>query len=161
VLVAGEATAARDSTTIAERDLQQGETISSVIALVILVLVFGALAAAAIPLALGLVSIVVGLGVVALPGAGLRVLVLRAEHGHDDATGGRDRLFAVTVSRYREERAGGRDQLAAIVAAGATANRAVLFSGMIVVLALAGMLLIPSTVFRSLAVGAIVVVLVP
>jgi RND superfamily putative drug exporter len=160
VLVAGEATAARDSTTIAERDLQQGETVGSVIALVILVLVFGALAAAAIPLALGIVSIVVGLGVVALLGLAFEfsffvqnmVTMMGLAVGIDYS------LF--TVSRYREERSRGRDRLAAIVVAGASANRAVLFSGMTVILALAGMLLIPSTVFRSLAVGAIVVVLV-
>ena len=50
--------------------------------------------------------------------------------------------------------------LAAIAASGATANRAVFFSGMTVVLALAGMLLVPTTIFRSLAGGAIIVVLV-
>jgi RND superfamily putative drug exporter len=65
-----------------------------------------------------------------------------------------------TVSRYREERAHGRDKLAAIGAAGATANRAVFFSGMTVVLALAAMLLNPTTIFRSIAAGAIAVVLV-
>ena len=43
---------------------------------------------------------------------------------------------------------------------GATANRAVFFSGLTVVLALAGMLLVPTTIFRSLAGGAIIVVLV-
>ena len=43
---------------------------------------------------------------------------------------------------------------------GATANRAVFFSGLTVVLALAGMLLVPTTIFRGLAGGAIIVVLV-
>ena len=64
------------------------------------------------------------------------------------------------VSRYREERQRGRDKLDAVGAAGATANRAVFFSGMMVVLALAGMLIVPTTIFRSLAGGAIIVVLV-
>ncbi|MFP5319777.1 MAG: MMPL family transporter, partial [Acidimicrobiia bacterium] len=64
------------------------------------------------------------------------------------------------VSRYREERARGLDKLDAIEASGATASRAVLFSGMTVVLALAGMLIIPTTIFRSLAAGAIFVVVV-
>ncbi len=64
------------------------------------------------------------------------------------------------MSRYREERARGYEKLDAIAAAGATANRAVFFSGMTVVLALVGMLLIPNLVFRSLAAGAISVVLV-
>src|SRR5204863_6719936 len=61
------------------------------------------------------------------------------------------------VSRYREERGGGRDELAAISAAGATASRAVLFSGSVFVIALTGMLLVPSNVMKSLAVAAIAV----
>src|SRR5439155_359656 len=64
------------------------------------------------------------------------------------------------VSRFREERARGRDTLEAIGMSGATANRAVFFSGLTVVLALAGMLIIPLTIFRGLAGGAIIVVLV-
>src|SRR3712207_2619532 len=59
------------------------------------------------------------------------------------------------VSRYREERAHGREKLDAIAASGATANRAVFFSGMTVVLALVGMLIVPTTIFRSLAAGSI------
>jgi putative drug exporter of the RND superfamily len=64
------------------------------------------------------------------------------------------------VARYREERLHGRDKLEAIGRAGATANRAVFFSGMTVVLALLGLLIVPNTIFRSLASGAIFVVLI-
>src|SRR4029079_4537331 len=59
-----------------------------------------------------------------------------------------------------EERHRGRDRLEAIGRSGATANRAVFFSGMTGVLALAVMLRVPTTIFRSLAGGAIIVVLV-
>ena len=61
------------------------------------------------------------------------------------------------VSRYREERGRGRAELPAIEAAGATASRAVLFSGTVFVIAMFGMLLVPSSIMRSLAVGAILV----
>jgi RND superfamily putative drug exporter len=61
------------------------------------------------------------------------------------------------VSRYREERSRGRDELAAIEWSGATASRAVLFSGTVFVVAMFGMLLVPNSIMRSLAVGAIVV----
>ena len=64
------------------------------------------------------------------------------------------------LSRYREERLHGRERLDAIAAAGATASRAVLFSGIAFTLAMTGLLLVPSTVMRSLAAGAIVVALV-
>ena len=52
------------------------------------------------------------------------------------------------VSRYREERSRG-GKLDAIAMSGATANRAVFFSGLTVVLALAGMLLVPTTIFGA------------
>ncbi|MGH3128850.1 MAG: MMPL family transporter, partial [Gaiellaceae bacterium] len=61
------------------------------------------------------------------------------------------------VSRYREERAKGNAEFAAIEIAGATASRAVLFSGTVFVIAMFGMLLVPSSIMRSLAAGAILV----
>ena len=62
-------------------------------------------------------------------------------------------LFILT--RYREEREQERTIGAAIIAAEATSGRAVVFSGTAVVLALAGMLIVPDTVLRSLGIGAI------
>jgi putative drug exporter of the RND superfamily len=160
VWVAGEATAAKDSNTIAEQDLRQGETIGIVAALAILIVVFGTLAAAVVPVVLAIMAIVVALGLVSLLGLAfhLSFFITNMVTMIGLAVGIDYSLF--TVSRYREERAHGRDKLAAIAAAGATANRAVFFSGMTVVLALAGMLLNPTTIFRSIAAGAIAVVLV-
>jgi RND superfamily putative drug exporter len=61
------------------------------------------------------------------------------------------------VSRFREERSRGLEKMEAIGKAGATASRTVLFSGLTVVLALMGMLIVPDTTFRSVAAGAILV----
>src|SRR6266496_4450037 len=160
VWVAGEATAAKDSNTIAEQDLRQGETIGILAALLILIVVFGTLAAAVVPVVLAIVAIVVALGLVSLLGLAfdLSFFVTNMVTMIGLAVGIDYSLFI--VSRYREERARGRDKLAAIGAAGGTANRAVFFSGLTVVLALAGMLLNPTTIFRSIAAGAIAVVLV-
>jgi RND superfamily putative drug exporter len=160
VWVAGEATAAKDANTIAEQDLRKGETIGIAAAVVILVVVFGALAAAVVPVILAITSIVVALGLVSLLGLAfdLSFFVTNMVTMIGLAVGIDYSLFI--VSRYREERAHGRDKPAAIAAAGATANRAVFFSGMTVVLALAGLLLNPTTIFRSIGAGAIAVVLV-
>ncbi len=160
VWVAGEATAAKDANTIAEQDLRKGETIGIVAALAILIVVFGTLAAAVVPVVLAVMAIVVALGLVSLLGLAfdLSFFITNMITMIGLAVGIDYSLF--TVSRYREERARGRDKLAAIGAAGATANRAVFFSGMTVVLALAAMLLNPTTIFRSIAAGAIVVVVV-
>ncbi len=65
----------------------------------------------------------------------------------------------IVVSRYREERRRGREKLDAIARTGATASRTVLFSGATVVLALSGMLIVPSSVFQALGLGAILVVI--
>jgi putative drug exporter of the RND superfamily len=61
------------------------------------------------------------------------------------------------VSRFREERGRGREKLDAIGASAVTANRAVVFSGTTFVIAMFGMLIVPSSIMRSLAVGAILV----
>ena len=61
------------------------------------------------------------------------------------------------LSRYREERHNGLEKNDAIVASGATASKAVLFSGSSFVVALCGLLLVPDTILRSLAFGAILV----
>jgi RND superfamily putative drug exporter len=63
------------------------------------------------------------------------------------------------VQRFREERATGHSVLDSIIRAGDSATRAVFFSGLTVVIALLGQLIMPDTVFRSLGMGAILVVL--
>ena len=64
----------------------------------------------------------------------------------------------IVVSRFREELRRGRDTLDAIARTGATASRTVFFSGVTVVLALFGMIIIPSNIYQALGIGAILVV---
>jgi len=159
VLITGEASVGEDFSEVADEDLQTAELIGIPIALVILVLVFGAAAAAAVPLALAIVSIVAALGATALIGQGFdfSFFIVNMITMMGLAVGIDYSLFI--VSRYREERGRGLEKLDAIVAAGATASRAVLFSGMVVVLALLGMLIVPLSVYTSLATGAILVLI--
>ena len=88
---------------------------------------------------------------------GLRGLVLRREHDHRDGPSARDRLCALHPLPLPGRARHGLEKVDAIVASGATASRAVLFSGMAFVLAMFGMLLVPDTILRSLALGAILV----
>ena len=158
VAMTGSATTDHDINEVSERDLQNGELrIGLPAALIILVLVFGALVSAALPLVLAIVSIVVALGLTALVAQGfeLSIFVVNMLTGMGLALGIDYALFV--VSRFREERAAGAEQLDAIGRAGATASRAVLFSGTAFVLAMLGLLLVQSTIMRSLAVGAILV----
>jgi uncharacterized membrane protein YdfJ with MMPL/SSD domain len=159
--VTGGWTADADEDAASLEDLKKGELFfGAPVALVILVLVFGAVVAGLVPLLLAVTSIVVALALVALLAQAydLSVFTQNMLIGMGLALGIDYSLF--TLSRYREERLGGREKLDAIATAGATAGRAVLFSGIAFVLAMLGLLLVPSTIFRSLAAGAIVVALV-
>jgi RND superfamily putative drug exporter len=62
------------------------------------------------------------------------------------------------ISRYREERARGQEKIDAIAATGATANRAILFSGMTVVLAMIGMVIVPLDIMIGMGMGVMLVV---
>jgi RND superfamily putative drug exporter len=121
--------------------------------------VFAAVLAAVAPIVMALFAIAVALGLVALIGQifEFNLFVTNMISMIGLAVGIDYSLFI--VSRYREERKKGFDKLEAIGGAGATANRAVFFSGMTVVLALLGMVIIPTTIFRALAGGAILVTL--
>jgi RND superfamily putative drug exporter len=159
VQVAGQGTLGADFTKIAEEDLRKGESIGIGIALLVLIVVFAAVVAAVLPIVMALFGIAVALGLVSLVGQlfGFNLFVTNMVTMIGLAVGIDYSLFI--VSRYREERKKGFAKLDAIGGAGATANRAVFFSGLTVVLALLGMFIIPTTIFRSLAGGAILVTL--
>src|SRR5918994_892965 len=158
LFLTGEWSVERDFLTLSEEDLQKGELQFGLpVALIVLILVFGAVVAGLVPLALAIVAILTALGLVALIGTvfELSVFTINMLTGMGLALGIDYAL--IVVSRFREERSGGRDKLDAIAATGATASRAVLFSGCAFVIAMFGLLLIPNTIFRSLAAGAILV----
>jgi RND superfamily putative drug exporter len=156
VVMTGSGTLDHDFNDLSQHDLKSGELqVGLPAALVVLVLVFGTVVAGLVPLVMAIVSIIVALGLCAPIAAvfSLSVFFVNMLTGMGLALGIDYSLFV--VSRYREERGHGRTELDAIAAAGATASRAVLFSGTVFVIALSGMLLVPSNVMKSLAVGAI------
>ena len=143
---------------LSQDDLKSGELEFGLpAALIILVLVFGSVVAGLVPLLLAILAIVGGLGLVAVVSQiwELSIFVVNMLTGMGLALGIDYSLFI--ISRYREERGGGREPSQAIEAAGATASRAVLFSGTAFVIAMLGMLIVPNTIMRSLAAGAILV----
>jgi putative drug exporter of the RND superfamily len=157
VQVAGTGSLNVDFTKIAEEDLRKGESIGIGVALIVLIIVFASIVAAIVPIVMAIFAIAVALGLVALIGQlfSFNLFVENMVTMIGLAVGIDYSLFI--VSRYREERKKGFVKLDAIGAAGATANRAVFFSGLTVVLALLGMMIFPATIFRSLAGGAILV----
>jgi uncharacterized membrane protein YdfJ with MMPL/SSD domain len=158
VAITGNQTRDHDSNHLSESDLANGELKFGLpAALIILLLVFGTVVAGLVPLLMALVSIVTAMGLVAVLTQlfELSIFTTNMLVGMGLALGIDYALFV--ISRYREERGRGREPLDAISATGATASRAVLFSGTAFVVAMFGLLIVPSTIFRSLAAGAILV----
>jgi RND superfamily putative drug exporter len=154
----GDASAVKAVTTAYEDDLGKAGMLSLPITLAVLVLAFGALVAAGIPLLLALTAVFATFGLVAATShvipmamqAPALVLLVGLAVGVDYS------LFY--LRREREERAAGRGERAALEAAAATSGRAVLISGLTVMAAMAGMFLTGDKTFASLAVAAIAVV---
>ncbi len=159
VVVTGNATLSLDFVEGSEKDLLTGEAIGIPFAVIILILVFGAIMAAAIPLIIAILAIVIALGVAAVIGEGfqLSIFVVNVATMMGLAVGIDYSLFI--IERYREERRKGSSIDDSIEIASNTASRAVLFSGITVVLAVAGLFFVPTDLFWSLAIGSILVVM--
>jgi uncharacterized membrane protein YdfJ with MMPL/SSD domain len=159
--ITGEFTVGRDFEKVSEEDLQKGELQFGLpAALIILLLVFGTLVGTLIPLTMAMLSIIVALALVAVIGQFFEVnlFVTNMLVAMGLALGIDYSLFI--VSRLREERAKGLPHSEAILNVSSTATRAVVLSGTAFSLALLGMFLVPTTILRSLALGAIVVAVV-
>jgi len=160
VLTVGPVSMGHEMSSTAESDLLKAELVGLPIALLVLVVVFGALTAAGAPLVLAFVSILVAVGLTAIVGRvfHLSFFVVNMISMIGLAVGIDYALFI--IERFREERRRGLGKHEAIQLAGSTASKAVLFSGVTVVLALLGLFIIPMTTFRSLGAGAVMVVVV-
>jgi putative drug exporter of the RND superfamily len=159
--ITGEFTVGRDFQTVSEEDLQKGEIQFGLpAAMIILLLVFGTLVGALVPLTMAMLSIIVALALVAVIGQFVEVnlFVTNMLVAMGLALGIDYSLFI--VSRLREERGKGLPHGEAILNVSSTATRAVVLSGTAFSLALLGMFLVPTTILRSLALGAIVVAIV-
>jgi RND superfamily putative drug exporter len=140
------------------KDFGKALAISVPITLVILLIAFGALIAAGIPVLLGLTSVLAAVGLYGvasqvIPDGGQTaevILLIGMAVGVDYS------LFY--LRREREERAAGRSEPDALRIAAATAGHAVVTSGFAVAVALAGMFLIGDVNFGAMALGAIIVV---
>ncbi|XRQ05560.1 MMPL family transporter [Actinomadura welshii] len=142
----------------AAADFRRAEIISIPLTFVILMLVFGALVAAGVPIILGLTSVFFALGL-----AGVTSFALPANSNQASLILLLGLAVAVDYSlfymrRAREERSAGLDPDAALRVAAATSGRAVVVSGIAVMVAMAGMFLSGNAIFSSLALGAIIVV---
>jgi RND superfamily putative drug exporter len=154
----GDASAVKAVQTAFADDLGKAGLLSLPVTLAILLIAFGALVAAGIPLLLALTAVFATFGLIAIPShifpvaqqAPALVLLIGLAVGVDYS------MFY--LRREREERAAGRSERAAIEAAAATSGRSVLISGLTVMTAMAGMFLTGDQTFASFGVATILVV---
>jgi uncharacterized membrane protein YdfJ with MMPL/SSD domain len=140
------------------QDLERAGLLSIPVTIAVLIVAFGALVAAGIPLLLALTAVAATMGLLAIPShvwpvdenTSAVVLLIGLAVGVDYA------MFY--LKREREERAAGRSERAALEAAAATSGRAVLVSGLTVITAMAGMFLTGDKTFSSFAMATIMVV---
>ena len=141
-------------------DLKKAGELSLPITLGILLLAFGALVAAGIPLLLGLTAVLAAMGLLAIPS---KILPM------DESIGAVVLLIGLAVGvdytmfylkREREERAEGKSEEAALQVAAATSGRSVLISGLTVMIAMAGMFLTGDPTFKGFGAATILVVAV-
>jgi RND superfamily putative drug exporter len=156
----GDASAEKAVTASYEDDLGKAGTLSLPITLLVLVLTFGSLVAAGLPLLLALTAVFATFGLVAVSSVFLpvalqapaMVLLIGLAVGVDYS------MFY--LKRERQERAAGRSPRQALDVAAATSGRSVLISGLTVIVAMAGMFLTGDATFASLALATILVVAV-
>jgi RND superfamily putative drug exporter len=143
-----------------KRDIAAAERWNLPIILVVLLAVFGSLAAAAIPLTLGICTVVVTMGLVYLLSAytTMSVFVTSTVSMFGIALAVDYSLFI--LMRFREELRSGRQPTDAVDAAMATSGLAVVLSGMTVIASLTGIYLINTPALKSMATGAILAVAV-
>jgi uncharacterized membrane protein YdfJ with MMPL/SSD domain len=140
------------------KDFGKAGVFSIPVTLIVLILAFGALIAAGIPLLLGLTAVLGTIGLVALPShllpmdqnVSVVVMLIGLAVGVDYS------MFY--LKREREERREGTSERAALEAAAATSGRAVLVSGLTVIVAMAGLLFTGDPTFESFGMATMIVV---
>ncbi|MEE9132721.1 MAG: MMPL family transporter, partial [Gemmatimonadota bacterium] len=158
IFIGGEVSLQKQLTDIINEDFSRAGIINLPITFGILILAFGALLAAAVPLALAFVAIIVAMGALAIisqvfPLAEVYqqvVLLIGLATGIDYS------LFVIT--RYRNERSAGRSKEEALQVATGTSGKAIFFAGATTVFAVAGMFLVGDPIFSSLGLASIVIV---
>jgi uncharacterized membrane protein YdfJ with MMPL/SSD domain len=157
----GDASANNQVSKSISNDFKTALITSLPVTLLILLIAFGALVAAGVPLLLGLTAVIATIGLIGP--------ISHIGSGVDESINEVVLLIGLAVGvdysmfylrREREERAAGRSEEASLAAAAATSGRAVMVSGFTVMIAMAGMYLAGASTFQSFATGTILVVAV-
>ncbi len=145
---------------ISKEDLSQAESSGFPIVALILLVVFGSLAAAVLPLALGFVSVLVTGALIYFISLQMTTSVFVTNMASMIGIGVAVDYSLFILARYREEREAGHEKREARARALSTSGLAVAFSGTAVIISLAGLWMVDNQALRSMALGAMTVVAV-
>jgi uncharacterized membrane protein YdfJ with MMPL/SSD domain len=145
---------------ISKEDLAKAESSGFPIVALILLVVFGSLAAAALPLTLGFVSVLVTGALIYFISLQMTTSVFVTNMASMIGIGVAVDYSLFILARYREEREAGRDRARARALSLSTSGLAVTFSGLAVIISLAGLWMVDNQALRSMALGAMTVVAV-
>ncbi|MDF2856700.1 MAG: MmpL family transporter [Neobacillus sp.] len=160
VTMTGEPIIVQDLNIASQKDLAKAEMIGLPIALLVLILAFGGLVAASLPLIIGVVSILTTMGTIYFfsYGADLTIFILNIVPMIGLAL---SIDFALLfINRYKEELQNNKPIQRAIEISTATAGRSIIFSGLCVFIGLSGLWFIEIDIFQNVALGGMVVVLI-
>ena len=158
--LAGQATVWAGMQELSKEDLAKAEAGGFPVVALILLVVFGSLAAAALPLTLGFVSVIVTGALIYFLSLQMSTSVFVTNMASMIGIGVAVDYSLFILARYREERRDGRDCEEARSEALATSGLAVAFSGIAVIVSLAGLWMVDNQALRSMALGAMTVVAV-
>jgi RND superfamily putative drug exporter len=139
-------------------DLERAEKVALPISLVILVIAFGSLVAAGMPLALALISLAIAFGVISLIAAQTTVSIFAQNVASMIGIGVGIDYSLFILNRYREGLRNGLEPEEAVASSIATSGKAVFVSGLTVVVALSGTQLVNLAAFRSMGFSAMIAV---
>jgi uncharacterized membrane protein YdfJ with MMPL/SSD domain len=145
---------------ISKEDLAKAEGTGFPIVAIILLVVFGSLAAAALPLALGFVSVLVTGALIYFISLQMETSVFVTNMASMIGIGVAVDYSLFILARYREERESGHEPGEARALSLSTSGLAVAFSGTAVIISLAGLWMVDNQALRSMALGAMTVVAV-
>ncbi len=141
-----------------KRQLAKAEAVSFPMLIVVLLVIFGSFWAATLPLVLGAVAVVVTGALIYLLSLTLELSVFTVNAASMLGIGIAVDYSLIVIGRVRQELQAGRSMDDARTTAMLTSGRAVLFSGLTVMAALAGVWVVPIGTLRSMALGAVIVV---
>jgi RND superfamily putative drug exporter len=158
--VTGDPAIDREFSHLSTSDVERAELTALPIALVVLLMIFGTLVAAAMPLLLAMVSVPVSLALIYAIGLHISMSIFVLNVATIIGLGISIDYSLFMVRRFRDELSAGRGVAEAVGWTIATSGEAILFSGLIVMIGFAGLLLIRTGLTTSLGIGGAVVVAV-